>query len=101
MGKGPKGNTAVRCVYLTDGARLEGFTLITGTYSKRWEFCKETCGGGLWGESDNAIISNCLFIDNAADDNGGGAFRGILYNCMLTNNTGGFHRGRCLWKRAV
>jgi PKD repeat protein len=92
-GHGPKGDTAVRCVYLTDGARLEGFTLINGHTRIDGDSFAETCGGGLWGELDNAVISNCFFIDNVADDNGGGACRGILYNCMFMNNTADFTGG--------
>src|SRR4051812_35131558 len=58
------GGGAVRCVFLSEGSSLSGFTLTNGL--------AET-GGGLWCESTATLISNCLVAGNQAHL-GGGAF---------------------------
>ncbi len=86
------GSAAVRCVYLAAGARLIGFTITNGATplvinppdgvdpeNKR--------GGGLWCENNtSATVSNCVIVGNAADQSGGGAYRGVLIDCTLTGN---------------
>ena len=51
------GGGSVRCVYLTNGASLSGFTLTDG---------RAPLGGGLWCESANAVVSNCVVSGNAS-----------------------------------
>ena len=51
------GGQSVRCVYLTNGASLSGFTLTDG---------RAPLGGGLWCESSNAVVSNCVVSGNAS-----------------------------------
>ena len=97
MGNGPAGDAAVRCVYLTVGARLTGFTLTNG-YTHSWTYEgneMEWWGGGLWGESVEAVISNCVIAGNVAYANGGGAAGGAFYNCRFLNNSGGYGGGTC------
>jgi hypothetical protein len=72
------GGSAVGCVYLTDGATLFGFTLTNGVAG--WEG-----GGGVYCESTNAVLSNCVLSGNSAYG-GGGACGGTLNNCTLTGN---------------
>ncbi len=78
------GEGSVRCVYLTNGASLAGFTLTNGFAGY---------GAGLWCESTNAVVSNCLVMGNQAvsfdEDSakGGGAYGGTLNNCTLTGNS--------------
>jgi hypothetical protein len=78
------GVTAVRCAYLTNGAMLAGFTLtngathITGSY---------VSGGGVYCESTDAVVSNCVLTGNSAYQDGGGAYGSTLYNCTLTGNS--------------
>jgi hypothetical protein len=67
-----------RCVDLTDGASLTGFTLTNG-YQYGY-------GGGVACASPNAFLTNCLIVGNSAGDRGG-ASGGTLYNCMLSNNS--------------
>ena len=74
-----------RCVSLTNGASLSGFTLSNG-YSSGGD------GGGVW--SANAFLTNCVFVGNSATlmdtgngGNGGGANGGTLYDCTLTGNS--------------
>jgi hypothetical protein len=71
---------AVRCVFLTNGAVLTGFTLtngatVTGT------------GGGIMCLSTSAIVSNCVLIGNSANLYGGGVSGGTLHNCLVAGNT--------------
>jgi hypothetical protein len=71
-----------QCVTLTDGASLSGFTLTNGmAYS----------GGGVFGYSTNAVVTNCVIVGNSApgwsgDGTGGGAWGCALYNCALSRN---------------
>jgi hypothetical protein len=68
-----------RCVSLTDGASLTGFTVTNG-------FLGYIPGGGVYCTSENALIINCILIGNTSKYGGGGAYRGTLYNCVVTRN---------------
>jgi hypothetical protein len=80
------GNSAVRCVYLTNGASLIGFTTTNGSTRTSGDVTREQSGAGIWCESTNASISNCWLIHNIANQNGGGVYRGTLSACVLTGN---------------
>jgi hypothetical protein len=83
------GDGAIRCVYLTNGASLSGFTLTNGA-TRVWASGMADSaydGGGLWCESTNAAVSNCVVAGNSADNLGGGALGGTLNNCVLTGNS--------------
>lgn len=69
-----------RCAYLTSGASLVGFTLTKGLTSFF------ASGAGVWCESTNAFLTNCILSGNIAYNNGGGAWSGTLVDCILTNN---------------
>ena len=75
------GSSAVRCVFLTNGASLSGFTLTNGateTYGN---------GGGVKCGTTGEVVSNCLIIGNSSGQFGAGAYAGTLYSCSLTSNT--------------
>jgi len=74
------GDGAVRCVYLSSGASLSGFTLTHGATALGG------LGGGVNCESTNSIVTNCVLIGNSASD-GGGAVGGSLVNCRVTHNS--------------
>jgi len=60
------GNGAIRCVYLTNGASLSGFTLTNGATRTRGDITTEQRGGGVWSESANAVITRCVLVGNSA-----------------------------------
>ncbi|MFH0909617.1 MAG: choice-of-anchor Q domain-containing protein, partial [bacterium] len=89
-GQGPIGDAAVRCVYMTNGASLIGFTLTSGaTLGWGGDLIRECSGGGVWCRDASPVVSNCIITGNSANYDGGGTYRGTLNNCTLTDNTAG------------
>lgn len=91
------GTNAIRCVYLTNGASLAGFTLTNGA-TRSWDtptdnISVEWSGGGAWCVSSSANISNCVFSSNSASYYGGGVRGGTLYHCVLTGNSASYGGG--------
>jgi hypothetical protein len=92
------GGGAGRCVYLTNWASLSGFTLTNG-YGY--------AGGGVWCESLNAVVSNCVITGNQVLGYsvfgfdlwgvGGGAYGGTLNNCTVTGNSASF-KAQTAWR---
>ena len=68
----------IRCVFLTNGASLSGFTLTSGSTSGN--------GGGVYCWSSNAVVSNCIVTSGFADGYGGGSYGGSFVNCYFTAN---------------
>jgi len=83
-----QGDHVMCCVYLTNGAALGGFTLADRA---AWEGRGE--GGGVWCESTNEFVSNCVLTGNSAAGMGGGASGGTINNCNLTGNSAGYDGG--------
>ena len=75
--EGGAGNS-FRCVFLTNGASLSGFTLRDGVMALTW-------GGEVFCYS-NAAVFNCVISNNYAA-RGGGAYGGTLSNCILAHNS--------------
>ena len=86
------GDAAVRCVYLTNGATLSGFTLTGGATRTNGIDYLEQHGGGAWCEV-SAVLTNCILTDNSAYYLGGAAFNGTLNNCDLSNNAARYGGG--------
>jgi hypothetical protein len=111
---GTNGDGAIRCVFLTNGAGLHGFTLTNGAthaWSVRTSARPDQRGGGVFCESTNALVVNCTLTGNTCGSlgaaasgatlnrctltgndafyNGGGAWESVLNDCMITGNTVG------------
>jgi hypothetical protein len=80
------GDSAVRCLWVGDQRTVEGFTLTNGATLTQ-PYCLQSCGGGVWCESTNVFVSNCILTGNSAAQQGGGAFSGTLSNCFLVGNS--------------
>lgn len=83
-----RGDCAIRCVYLSDGASLSGFTLTNGATRPLWSLegpVPDGSGGGVWCGSTNAVLINCNLTRNSAAE-GGGARLCTLYSCTLDRN---------------
>jgi hypothetical protein len=99
-GSGPN----VRCAYLTNGAVLSGFTLASGgTPPVLSDQVREASGGGVWCESSNASLVNCILIGNTSGYSGGGVFSGTLTQCVLASNAvvGGRGWGGGAWSSTL
>jgi len=89
------GENAVRCVYMTNNAVLEGFTITNGATRLAFgtfnvsppQWPQELTGGGVWSESTTAIISNCIVAGNSADGAAGGAYSGMFLRCLFLENS--------------
>ena len=81
------GNSAVRCVYLTNGCTLIGFTLRNGATVTNSMLLQDMRGAGVLCESVTAVVSNCILTANAAADSGGAVCSGTLCNCRIQGNS--------------
>lgn len=79
------GPLAARCVYMTNDAWLIGFTLTNGAclYGGGQNY---ESGGGVWCNSTNSYITNCVIAGNRSFKAGAGVRRGTLYDCRIVGN---------------
>lgn len=83
------GDSAVRCVFLTNGSVLSGFTLTNGATRNfgGGDVSREQSGGGAWAETNGVtVVHNCVLIGNSAAYYGGGAYGGTLNSCTVVTN---------------
>ena len=95
------GSGLYRCVDLTNGATLSGFTLTGGAagYIETTTILGHTTtktiagdGGGVSGSLGGGVVTNCVLTGNSATSLGGGASGVTLLDCTLSGNyanTGG------------
>lgn len=77
---------ATRCVYLCNGAVLNGFTVTNGATREFFNPGWEGDGGGIWCQSESAVVTNCTITGSYAEHRGGGVFGGTLKNCTVVGN---------------
>lgn len=85
----------IRCVYLTNGATLSGFTLTNGSSRHSGNLTNEQSGGGAWCEP-GGVISNCIVMHNFATGfqaQGGGVYGGTIWNSIIATNSAYFGAG--------
>jgi hypothetical protein len=83
------GGPATRCIYMTNGVQVIGFTITGGETMKEGpEGNKFTAlsGGGVWSEP-NSMLVNCVLSSNTATWYGGGLYGGSAIGCVFTENT--------------
>ena len=80
------GSSAVRCVYLTNGASLIGFTLTNGNTLTTGDIQKERSAGGVYCEGNSVTISNCVIVNCGGYQAAGGGAAGTYRNCTIKNN---------------
>src|SRR5689334_10055900 len=79
----------IRCVYMTNGAVLSGFTVTNGSGRLHGASSPEVDGGGLWCESRDATVTNCVITGNRTWGQGGGTYSGTFRNCTVAGNLAG------------
>ena len=94
---GTNGPAAVRCVYLTAGVTLKGFTL-TGGHTRALSLANgaydEFGGGAIL--HHGGMVTNCDILLNSASWGGAGALcnqGGILSGCNISTNAAGWDGG--------
>lgn len=87
----PLGAGAVRCVFMTNGAVLAGFTLTNGFTLSEGASIEDQSGGGAM-LAAGSVVSDCVVAGNAALY-GGGACGGLLTRCRVAGNTATFDGG--------
>lgn len=86
------GPAAVRCVYMTGGGELVGFTLTNGAAAWTGD---ANVGGGIRCAGLDDRISNCILISCSAY-NAGGVRNGTLVGCVIRNNSARQYAGGAL-----
>jgi len=80
------GDSAVRGVYLTNGASLFGFTVTNGATRAAGDGDQEQSGAGIWCASPGVLVSNCVVAGNVAVAGGGGLYSGTVLNSQFSAN---------------
>ena len=84
------GPGAVRCAWLTNGAKLSGFTLQGGATRTNGDWATLQLGGGVWGDG---VVTNCTIMQNSAGYGGGGAAWGAVNHCSIRDNRANYGGG--------
>ena len=95
LGKGPKGNSAVRGVYMSAGI-LDGFTVSNGHTMPSGNAYHDRSGGGVNMRGGNGVVTNSTISGNSADG-GGGTYYGTVNNCTISGNSAGDAGGGTYW----
>ena len=87
IGQGPLGSNAVRCAYLTNGAKIIGFTLTNGHTRNDGSWYFNRGGGGAF--IYKSFISNSIIILNSGDRGSGlCCINSEIIDCNVSKNNG-------------
>ena len=82
------GPLAIRCVWMTNGATLNGFTLQSGATRNSGDISGLQSGGGIFASSPtNTLVANCVICTNSASYGGGGCCSVVVRNSRLLGNS--------------
>src|ERR1019366_3365442 len=87
------GDGAIRCVYLSQGAAVSGFTLTNGATRRSGDLEREQKGGAVWCPSISEAVTNCVLTHNSAYWRAGGVWGGTLNHCTLSDNSVRYNGG--------
>lgn len=79
------GGPATRCIYMTNGVRVIGFTITGGETGTKGNKITALSGGGVWSEPEG-VLENCLVVSNRAVWYGGGMYGGQAIRCIFSAN---------------
>lgn len=80
------GPGAVRCVWMTNGASIEGFTITGGATRITFNSDALGSGGGVFATSQSATVSRCVIATNAASYAGGGCYFAYVTESKILGN---------------
>lgn len=83
---GGLGDGAMRCLWMTNGTAVVGFTLSNGYTRVTSNAAPDACGGAVWCASASCVVSQCVIEGNAAHADGGGVLGGTLAECTVRLN---------------
>jgi predicted outer membrane repeat protein len=86
---------SARCVYLSGGGTLSGFTLEKGGAQQPANYFDDLQGGGIVMKK-NTILTNCVVRSNTAEYSGGGIYgitNATIVDCVVSNNTSEYGGG--------
>lgn len=87
------GPLSIRGVWMTNRTAINGFTIRNGSTRPRTDPAAQVNGGGIFAPGGgltptNSTVANSIITNNAAAISGGGTYRVILLNCLVTSNGG-------------
>jgi predicted outer membrane repeat protein len=83
------GQTALRGVYLGNDSELIGFTIEDGATIEGFDTQSliDADGGGIYCQSTNAMVLDCIIASNSCGYAGAGIYSGTAIGCQIVNNT--------------
>jgi len=83
------GGPMTRCLYLTNDAKVVGFTITGGETGRKGldgNKFSDLSGGGVWSEPAG-VLEDCVVVSNSALWYGGGLYGGVAERCVFKENT--------------
>ena len=94
-----RGLHSIRCLRAKGTVKVIGLRFEDGS-SPVNDSDSNAGGGGVFFNSNNSVLSNCL-VTGCTAIRGGGVYSGTLYNCVISNNVAKTSGGGCLYSQLV